>query len=100
MTVWDLRNAGKDTSSNIDGRKQVKRWAAKMSELWNHLLQDDVANSPNSDTARHLLFAGLRGLADEINPHARVTRNSWLEERAALAEAIAHLLLSRRPKSK
>ncbi len=97
VSIAILRNAGKDTSSTIDGRKQVKRWAAKMSELWTHLLQDDVVNSPNSDTARHLLFAGLRGLADEIKPRARVTRNSWRQERAALADAIAHLLLNHHP---
>lgn len=92
VSIAILRNAGKDKASNINGQKQVKKWAARMSALWDHLLRDDVSNSAMSETARHLLFAGLRGLADDINPRARLTRNTWAEERAALGDAIAYLL--------
>ncbi len=92
VSIAILRNAGKDKGSKINGQKQVKQWAKKMSQLWDKLLQDDVANSANSETARHLLFAGLRGLADDINPRVRLTRKSWQDERAALGDAIAYLL--------
>ncbi len=88
-----LRNAGKDENSRINGQKQVKQWAATISQLWDELLPEDVRNSPASDAARHLMFATLRGLADDINPQARLTRKSWQAERAALAEAIAYLLV-------
>ncbi len=93
VSVAILRNAGKDKSSKINGQRLVKLWAAEASELWDALLKDDVANSPMSETARHLLFAGLRGLADEINPRVRLTRSAWQAERDALGDAIAYLLL-------
>ncbi len=92
VSVAILRNAGKDKGSTINGQKQVKNWAAQTSQLWDRLLAGDATNSAMSETARHLLFAGLRGLADEINPRARVTRKDWAPERAALGEAIAYLL--------
>ncbi len=93
VSIAILRNAGKDKDSKINGQKQVRQWARKISQLWDKLLLDDVANSANSETARHLLFAGLRGLADDINPRVRLTRKSWEDERAALGDAIAYLLL-------
>jgi len=93
VSIAILRNAGKDKSSKLNGQKQVKQWANRMSALWDELLKDDVANSANSETARHLLFAGLRGLADDVNPRHRLTRKSWEEERAALGDAISYLLL-------
>jgi AcrR family transcriptional regulator len=93
VNIAILRNAGKDKSSKINGQKLVKMWAKRMSGLWDELLKDDVANSANSETARHLLFAGLRGLADDVNPRVRLTRKSWEDERAALGDAIAYLLL-------
>jgi AcrR family transcriptional regulator len=93
VSIAILRNAGKDKSSKLNGQKQVKQWANRMSALWDELLKNDVANSANSETARHLLFAGLRGLADDVNPRRRLTRKSWEEERAALGDAITYLLL-------
>lgn len=95
VSVAILRNAGKDESSAINGQKQVKAWAATMSRLWNELLPPELAGSQRSDTARHLLFAGLRGLADDINPRTRLTRNAWQAEREALGDAIADLLVAR-----
>lgn len=96
VSVAILRNAGKDKNSKINGQHLVKRWAARTSELWNELLKDDVTDSPMNETARHLLFAGLRGLADDINPRVRLTRNAWQAERVALGDAIAYLLLQQR----
>lgn len=92
VTIAILRNAGKDRSSTINGQKQVKQWAAKMSQLWDNILQADTIAPEASDIARHLLFAGLRGLADDINPRVRLTRNSFAAERQALGESIAYLL--------
>lgn len=93
VSIAILRNAGKDDKSKIDGQKQVRQWAARISDLWNSLLESDAIDPAASESARHLLFAGLRGLADDINPRSRLTRKSWTEERAALADAIAYLLL-------
>jgi AcrR family transcriptional regulator len=93
VSIAILRNAGKDKDSKINGQKQVKQWASRISQLWDKLLADDIIDSANSETARHLLFAGLRGLADDINPRVRITRKSWQAERAALGDAIAYLLL-------
>jgi AcrR family transcriptional regulator len=92
VSVSILRNAGKDKSSRINGQKQVKRWAARMSDLWDELLPPELANTAQSETARHLLFATLRGLGDDINPTGRLTKKSWQAERKALATMIAHLL--------
>lgn len=93
VSVAILRNAGKDKSSKINGQRQLKQWASKTSQLWDQLLQEDVINSSMSETARHLLFAGLRGLADDINPKARLTLTSWKQEREALGDTITYLLL-------
>lgn len=95
VSIAILRNAGKDESSAINGQEQVKAWATTMSSLWNQLLPDDIAGTKQSETARHLLFAGLRGLADDINPKARLTKNAWQAERDALGDAIADLLVGK-----
>jgi len=92
VSIAILRNAGKDESSKINGQKQTKQWAKRMSQLWDELLQDDVTDSANSEVARRLLFASLRGLADDVNPGGRLTKASWKEERAALGDTIAYLL--------
>ena len=95
VSVSILRNAGKDKASRINGQKQIRRWAARMSDLWDQLLPPELANTPRSETARHLLFATLRGLADDINPTGRPTKKSWQTERSALAGMIAQLLETR-----
>ena len=92
VSIAILRNAGKDKTSSINGQKQVKQWASRISELWDDLLPEDIRASSMNETARHLLFATLRGLADDINPRARLTKKSWEDERAALGHAIAYLL--------
>ncbi len=92
VSIAILRNAGKDKSSRINGQRQVNQWAARISELWDDLLPEEIRSSPMSDTARHLLFATLRGLADDINPRARLTKKAWEAERAALGDAIVYLL--------
>ncbi|MDX1736586.1 MAG: TetR/AcrR family transcriptional regulator [Halioglobus sp.] len=86
-----LRNAGKDESSSIDGEKQVAAWAGEISRLWDRLIAQDAVDAGQSDIARHLMFAALRGMADEINPGGR-TRRALVRERQALSRAITHLL--------
>ncbi len=95
VSVAILRNAGKDGSSSINGQKQMVQWARRTSELWDHLLEQDVSEPVMSETARHLLFATLRGLADEINPRGKLTSRSWHAEREALSDAIAYLLIKK-----
>jgi len=92
VSIAILRNAGKDKDSGIDGQKQIADWAQKTSRLWDRLFEDQVAVPRQSDTARHLLFAAVRGMADEINPRANKSRNAIERECDALAEAITFLL--------
>ena len=87
-----LRNAGKDDNSSINGQKQLNRWAKKISDFWQRLLDDQNITTGNSEVARHLLFAALRGMADEINPRNNRTRKAISEECDALSEAITFLL--------
>lgn len=90
-----LRNAGRTQESTIDGQKQLKNWAKKASLLWDRLFDESIKKSKNSDTAKQLLFAAIRGLADEINPRGRVTKKSMDTECAALADAITYLLMQK-----
>ena len=91
VSVAILRNAGKDKSSAIDGQKQITRWARRISELWDALFAGDTPEPKNSEVARQLLFAALRGMADEINPGSRGMKG-LADEQAALARAITFLL--------
>lgn len=87
-----LRNAGKDKSSRINGQKQAKLWSAIISQLWGELLEDEQIDSARKEACMRLLFATIRGLHDDVNPHARLNLNSYATERAALVEAIHYLL--------
>lgn len=90
VSIAILRNAGKSTESSIDGQKQVIAWAKETSTLWDALFED--TQPQQSEVARHLLFAALRGLADEINPKGNITNKNIEDERAALADAITYIL--------
>ena len=92
VSIAILRNAGKDNGSTINGQKQLSRWAKKTSKLWNDLFEDNLQEPLQSDIARHLLFATLRGMVDEINPRNIKTKNSIKLECDALSEAITFLL--------
>ena len=87
-----LRNAGKDKSSSINGHKQAKAWSAAIAQLWAKLLRNEKINTANQEPAMHLLFAALRGLHDDINPYARLTKNSYANERKSLVKAVHFLL--------
>ena len=92
VSIAILRNAGKDESSSINGQKQLTRWAKKTSQLWHALFEDTIQEPRQSDTARHLLFATLRGMVDEINPRSVKTKKAVKLECDALSEAITYLL--------
>jgi len=92
VSVAILRNAGKDDASRFNGQKQLARWAQRTSRLWDGLFEGDVSEPRRRDVARHLLFAALRGMADEINPRSNKTQKAISEECDALADAITYLL--------
>lgn len=92
VSIAILRNAGKDESSSINGQKQLSLWAKRTSELWDGLFQDKIQEPLQSEIARHLLFATLRGMVDEINPKKSKTKKSIKLECDALSEAITFLL--------
>lgn len=92
VSIAILRNAGKDDTSSINGQKQVSQWAKRTSQLWDELFADKIQEPLQSDIARHLLFATLRGMVDEINPKSIKTRKSIKLECDALSEAITFLL--------
>ena len=94
VSVAILRNAGKDQSSSIDGQKQLADWSKKTAHLWERLFEGQASRPTSSDVAKRLLFATLRGMADEINPSRNKTRKAIAEECAALGEAVTHLLHS------
>ncbi len=92
VSIAILRNAGKDETSSINGQKQLARWARKTSQLWHELFEDSLQEPQQSDIARHLLFAALRGMVDEINPRSAKTKKAIQLECDALSEAITYLL--------
>lgn len=92
VSIAILRNAGKDEASGINGQKQLTRWAKRTSELWDGLFEGKIQEPRQSEVARHLLFATLRGMVDEINPRNIKTKKSIREECDALSEAITFLL--------
>ncbi len=92
VSIAILRNAGKDDGSAINGQKQLSRWAKKTSQLWDDLFEGNLQEPRESDIARHLLFATLRGMVDEINPRNIKTKNAIKQECDALSEAITFLL--------
>lgn len=92
VSIAILRNAGKDENSSINGQKQLTHWAKKTSHLWHELFEDTIQEPQQSDIARRLLFAALRGMVDEINPRSVKTKKAIALECDALSEAITYLL--------
>ncbi len=92
VSIAILRNAGKDPGSRINGQNQLSRWARKTSQLWDGLFEGSIQEPQRSEVARHLLFATLRGLVDEINPRTGRSKKTIRLECDALSEAITFLL--------
>lgn len=85
MTI--LREAGQ-----IGQRGLVTRWRAEIGALWQQAFADVAAGAETSDAAMRLMFAALRGLADEVNPAPAPADPHLQRELAALAEALVFLL--------
>ncbi|MCB1616226.1 MAG: TetR/AcrR family transcriptional regulator [Pseudomonadales bacterium] len=94
VSIAILRNSGQDPSSSIDGQQQLSRWAKKTDRLWDKLLSGIPCDTEKSQMARHILFATLRGMADEVNPRKSRRKKQMEKEREALAKAITFLLTS------
>ena len=87
-----LRNAGRDETSSIDDRKMIDIWAVEIGQLW-HRLFADLAEAPaNSETAKRIMFATLRGFADDLNPRQHKTTTRLQQEFSALSAALTFLL--------
>ncbi len=91
VSVAILRNAGKDDSSAINGQRYIASWSQRVSELWDTTFDDPGLNRARSTSARKLMFAALRGMADEINPAERSSK-AMRAQRAALAYALSRLM--------
>jgi AcrR family transcriptional regulator len=89
--VWALVSK-REYRVSINGQKQLSRWARKTSQLWDELFAGKIQEPQRSEIARHLLFATLRGMVDEINPKNVKTKKSIKAECDALSEAITFLL--------
>ena len=92
VSVAILRNAGRDPESKVEGSEHLDAWAKEIANTWNRIFADIAATSSQSQAARRIMFAALRGLADEINPSGKTQRQQLKQEFAALGEAIHHLL--------
>lgn len=92
VSVAILRNAGLSKESSIDGKRQLGNWAQQTSRLWDEVFTDHAGDRANSDPCRRLLFAALRGLADDINPAVSERVSNRKPELEALGVAITHLL--------
>lgn len=92
VSVAILRNAGRDPESKVDGSRQMDTWSKEIGRAWDELFADVDTPAPRSSAARRLMFASLRGLADEINPSGRSNSGQLREEFNALGDAIYHLL--------
>jgi AcrR family transcriptional regulator len=92
VSVAILRNAGRSPDSSIDGREYLDKWSGEIAELWDQVFEEYRAETTKTETARRLLFAALRGLADELNPRDKTTQTQLQEELAALTLAVHFLL--------
>ena len=92
VSIAILRNAGRSPDSNIDGRKNLDKWSGEIAELWDQVFEEYQTETTKTETARRLLFAALRGLADELNPRDKTTKKQLQQELAALTSAVHFLL--------
>lgn len=87
-----LRNAGRGDAASIDGEKIIQMWSVEIGKLWNTLFSDMAKKPVNSNIAKRLMFASLRGLADELNPEGKTTKNAIHKELNALRDALVYLV--------
>ena len=87
-----LRNAGLSKGSSINGQKQLNSWADRIAQLWSQVFTGLIDEPANSEAVKRIMFAALRGLADEINPTGKTTGKALEEEFRELSEALTFLL--------
>jgi AcrR family transcriptional regulator len=92
VSVAILRNAGRSPDSSIDGRVNLDKWSGEIGLLWDQVFEEYQTETTKTETARRLLFAALRGLADELNPRDKTTKKQLQQELAALTSAVHFLL--------
>ena len=92
VSVAILRNAGRDPDSKVEGSAHLDSWAREIATTWNRIFDDTSASPARSQAARRIVFATLRGLADEINPSGKTQKQQLKQEFAALGDATHHLL--------
>lgn len=83
-----LRNAARGKDAPIDGQQIIDMWSVDIGKLWNRLFIDMDKKPRNSNTAKRLMFAAVRGFADEANPGGKSMR----KELNALRDALAYLM--------
>jgi AcrR family transcriptional regulator len=92
VSIAILRNAGRSKDSSINGQNLTNIWAKKITPLWRQLFFGLVEEPANSETVKRLMFATLRGLADELNPKGKTSSKGLKEEFSALGDALSFLL--------
>jgi AcrR family transcriptional regulator len=92
VSIAILRNAGRSKDSAINGQNQTNIWAKKITPLWRQVFTGLMDEPANSETAKRLMFATLRGLADELNPEGKTSSKALEAEFNALGDALTFLL--------
>ena len=86
-----LRNAGHSPESSVDGARQLEQWSLEVADVWDILFSDLHVSPAQSQSARRLMFASLRGFADDLNP-GHNHKHAPEREFKALGDAIFYLL--------
>ncbi len=86
-----LRNVVHQSDSSIDAPRLLAAWKREIADLWEAMFPEMIDRHRQSETARRLLFATLRGLADEHHIEGRGLGHP-APERDALVEAVTYLV--------
>ena len=92
VSIAILHNAGLSKDSSINGQNQLNIWARKITPLWRQVFVDLIDEPANSEIVKRLMFATLRGLADELNPEGKTSKKALEKEFCALSDALTFLL--------
>ncbi len=91
-TIEIIQNVGRDPDSGIDSSRLLNFWAIEISELWQELFPDKDYDIVKSAAARHILFATLRGFADNKMLSLPEPADGYRAEFDALTDAMVFLL--------
>ena len=87
-----LRNIDRSPQSSISSQQFVETWGREIGTLWDRVFQELIATPERSDTAKRIMFAALRGFADELNPQPGEENQDLHRELDALADSITFLV--------